>query len=82
MVRAQPSVNAMTAADGGPALALVKSSDDLPTGIDTGIRLTTADARAAHTAVQHLGCEAGDLLDWEPPRSCSRFSTKTESVTT
>ena len=55
----------MTPADGGPALALVKSSDDLPTGIDTGIRLTTTDARAAHTAVQDLGCDAGDLLDWE-----------------
>jgi hypothetical protein len=55
----------MTPAEGGPALALVKSSDDLPTGIDTGIRLTTADARAAHAAVQHLGCHACDLLDWE-----------------
>ena len=55
----------MTPADGGPALALVKSSDDLPTGIDTGIRLTTPDARAAHAAVQDLGCDAGDLLDWE-----------------
>lgn len=55
----------MTPAAGGSALALVKSSDELPTGVDTGIRLATADARAAHAAVQDVGCDAGDLLDWE-----------------
>ena len=55
----------MTPGDAGAALALVKSGDDLPTGIDTGIRLTTRDARAAHAAVRDLGCDAGDLLDWE-----------------
>lgn len=55
----------MTPAEEGTVVALVKSADGLPTGIDTGIRLTTADARAAHAAVKDLGLEVGDLLDWE-----------------
>ena len=50
---------------GGPALALVATGDRLPTGIDTGIRLLTADARAAHSALAAKGLEVGDLLDWE-----------------
>jgi hypothetical protein len=37
----------------------------LPTGIDTGIRLTTPDARAAHASVIELGLDAGEVLDWE-----------------
>jgi catechol 2,3-dioxygenase-like lactoylglutathione lyase family enzyme len=50
---------------GGPAsVALVQTGPELPTGIDTGIRLTTDDARAAHAAVAAAGLEAGDLLDW------------------
>ena len=50
---------------GGTTLALVAAGDGLPTGIDTGVRLTTADARAAHEAVRAEGLEAGELLDWE-----------------
>ena len=50
---------------GGPAsVALVRTGPELPTGIDTGIRLATDDARAAHAAVVAAGLEAGDLLDW------------------
>jgi hypothetical protein len=49
---------------GGASVALVPTGAELPTGIDTGIRLTTDDARAAHTAVEKLGFDAGDLLDW------------------
>lgn len=51
-------------ATGGPSLALVAAGDDVPTGIDTGIRLTTRDARAAHAALVAKGFEVGDLLDW------------------
>jgi hypothetical protein len=47
------------------SLALVTAGDELPVGIDTGIRLSTADARAAHASVRQLGLEVGDLLDWE-----------------
>jgi len=49
----------------GTTLSLVTTGDALPAGIDTGIRLTTTDARAAHEAVRGLGLDAGELLDWE-----------------
>jgi len=49
---------------GGPTVSLVQTGPALPTGIDTGIRLTTTDARAAHGAVEGAGLDAGDLLDW------------------
>jgi hypothetical protein len=34
------------------------------TNVDTGIRLESADARAAHDAVTAAGLDAGELLDW------------------
>jgi hypothetical protein len=46
-------------------VALVAAGDQLPAGIDTGIRFATGDARAAHAKVQALGLDVGDLLDWE-----------------
>jgi catechol 2,3-dioxygenase-like lactoylglutathione lyase family enzyme len=46
-------------------ISLVHSGDELPAGIDTGIRLATADARAAHARLEALGLEVGELLDWE-----------------
>ena len=50
---------------GGQAtISLVRSGPDLPTGIDTGIRLATDDARVAHAAVAAVGLAVGDLLDW------------------
>ena len=55
----------MALADGPTSLALVQTGQQLPVGIDTGIRLTTPDARAAHAAVITAGLEAGELLDWE-----------------
>ena len=50
---------------GGFSLALVSTGSELPTGIDTGIRLMTPDARAAHAALAAQGLDVGDLLDWE-----------------
>jgi len=46
------------------SIALVPTGDELPTGIDTGIRLVTADARAAHARLTELGLQVGELLDW------------------
>jgi catechol 2,3-dioxygenase-like lactoylglutathione lyase family enzyme len=46
-------------------ISLVRAGDELPAGIDTGIRLATPDARAAHATVAQLGLEVGELLDWE-----------------
>jgi hypothetical protein len=54
----------MDLASGGASIALVQTGPELPTGIDTGIRLVSEDARVAHTAVEAVGLDAGDLLDW------------------
>jgi hypothetical protein len=47
------------------SIALVATGEQLPTGVDTGIRLVAPDARLAHAQVRALGLEAGELLDWE-----------------
>ena len=49
---------------GEASVALVTTGPELPTGIDTGIRLATDDARAAHNTVVAAGLDAADLLDW------------------
>jgi catechol 2,3-dioxygenase-like lactoylglutathione lyase family enzyme len=49
----------------GATLSLVTAGDELPSGIDTGIRLLTTDARAAHELVSGKGLDVGELLDWE-----------------
>jgi catechol 2,3-dioxygenase-like lactoylglutathione lyase family enzyme len=50
---------------GGTLISLVSTGEELPTGIDTGIRLLTPDARAAHAALTAKGLDVGELLDWE-----------------
>ncbi len=47
------------------SIAVVATGEHLPTGIDTGIRLITPDARAARDELAGLGLEVGELLDWE-----------------
>jgi catechol 2,3-dioxygenase-like lactoylglutathione lyase family enzyme len=47
------------------AVALVAAGDELPSGIDSGIRLVAPDARAAHAALSAQGLDVGQLLDWE-----------------
>ena len=49
---------------GEASIALVTAGPELPSGIDTGIRLATDDARAARDAVEAAGLHADDLLDW------------------
>jgi len=49
---------------GGTTLSVVASTDALPTGVDTGIRFLTPDARAAHARLMDLGLRVGELLDW------------------
>ena len=46
------------------SIALVATGEGLPTGIDTGIRLLTSDARAARAELLALGLSVGELLDW------------------
>ena len=55
----------MALSDTPTSLSLVATGPQLPAGIDTGIRLTTPDARAAHASVIDFGLDAGELLDWE-----------------
>lgn len=50
---------------GGTSISLVRTGNELPTGIDTGIRLLTRDARAAHAALSAKELNVGELLDWE-----------------
>jgi catechol 2,3-dioxygenase-like lactoylglutathione lyase family enzyme len=49
---------------GGTTLSVVAADDELPTGIDTGIRFVAPDARAARARLADLGLRVGDLLDW------------------
>jgi predicted enzyme related to lactoylglutathione lyase len=49
---------------GHVSVSLVRTGPELPTGIDTGIRLATDDARAAQAAVAAAGLDVGDLLNW------------------
>jgi catechol 2,3-dioxygenase-like lactoylglutathione lyase family enzyme len=50
---------------GGTSISLVMTGHELPTGIDTGIRLLTRDARAAHAELSAKELNVGELLDWE-----------------
>jgi lactoylglutathione lyase len=46
-------------------IALVRASDEVPAGVETGIRLTSADADAAHAALLARGVDADpDVLRW------------------
>jgi hypothetical protein len=54
----------MDLAGGEVSVSLVLTGPELPVGIDTGIRLVSGDARAAHSAVAAAGLDAGEILDW------------------
>jgi lactoylglutathione lyase len=45
-------------------IALVPAREDLPTGVETGIRLKTHDAAAVHAELQRQGVNVGELLTW------------------
>ena len=45
-------------------IALTPARDDSPAGVDTGIRLSSPDATAAHQHFLAAGVETGDLLEW------------------
>jgi catechol 2,3-dioxygenase-like lactoylglutathione lyase family enzyme len=46
-------------------VSLVRTGNELPVGVDTGIRLATPNARAARETLAGLGFEVGELLDWK-----------------
>jgi catechol 2,3-dioxygenase-like lactoylglutathione lyase family enzyme len=48
----------------GTSIALVLEHDGVPAGVETGIRLTTADAEADHAALLARGVDADEVLRW------------------
>jgi catechol 2,3-dioxygenase-like lactoylglutathione lyase family enzyme len=49
---------------GTTTLALAPGGADRQAGIDTGVRLSTNDARADHKALTAAGLDVDELLDW------------------
>lgn len=45
-------------------IALVPTREGVPTGVETGVRLTTGDATAVHADLQTRGVDVGELLRW------------------
>lgn len=46
------------------SLALEPARADRPAGVETGVRLTTADADTANAALRSRGVDADDVLRW------------------
>jgi catechol 2,3-dioxygenase-like lactoylglutathione lyase family enzyme len=48
----------------GASIALLRATEEVPAGMETGIRLTTDDADASHAAMRSRGVAVDDLLRW------------------
>jgi lactoylglutathione lyase len=46
------------------SVALVPAKDGIPAGVDTGIRMASPDAKAAHQHFLAAGVDTGELLEW------------------
>jgi catechol 2,3-dioxygenase-like lactoylglutathione lyase family enzyme len=46
------------------SVAIVAAGDELPLGVDTGIRFVTTDAGAEHASMTEHGVDVGELLRW------------------
>jgi lactoylglutathione lyase len=46
------------------SIALERAHEGHPAGVETGLRLTTHDVDAAHTALRSRGVDADDVLRW------------------
>jgi catechol 2,3-dioxygenase-like lactoylglutathione lyase family enzyme len=49
---------------GGVSIALERAHDGRPAGVETGIRLTSADAETAHASLVWHGVDADEVLRW------------------
>jgi catechol 2,3-dioxygenase-like lactoylglutathione lyase family enzyme len=52
----------VTPAGGGAAIALSRAMEHFPAGRETGIALTTTDARAAHTELKQQGVQVEEPM--------------------
>ncbi|MDE3087455.1 MAG: VOC family protein [Acidobacteriota bacterium] len=57
----------------GPSLALVAAHDGVPAGVETGIRLATADAEAARRELVAAGVDCDEILRWPGVPPMFRF---------
>jgi lactoylglutathione lyase len=55
-------------------IALVPARDGVPSGVETGIRLTAADADAVHADLQGRGVDVGEMLRW--PEAPAMFAVR------
>ena len=55
-------------------IALVPERDGVPSGVETGIRLTTPDAEAVHADLQSRGVDVGEMLRW--PEAPAMFAIR------
>jgi catechol 2,3-dioxygenase-like lactoylglutathione lyase family enzyme len=46
------------------SIALVPEHEGVPSGVETGIRLTTPDADAVHADLRARGVKVGEMLRW------------------
>ncbi|GAA1613829.1 MULTISPECIES: VOC family protein [Kribbella] len=46
------------------SIALIPESDGNPAGVDTGIRMASPDAKAAHQHFLDAGVDTDELLEW------------------
>ena len=53
----------------GTTIALLRAHEGVPAGVETGIRLASPDAAAAHQRLSERGVDVGELLRWDgvPP---------------
>jgi lactoylglutathione lyase len=56
------------------SIALVPERDGVPSGVETGIRLTTDDADAVHADLQGRGVDVGEMLRW--PEAPAMFAVR------
>jgi lactoylglutathione lyase len=60
---------------GAPAsIALVPERDGVPSGVETGIRLSTDDADSVHADLRRRGVDVGELLRW--PETPAMFTMR------
>lgn len=48
----------------GASIALLRATEEAPTGVETGIRLMTEDADASHAEMRSRGVEVDEVLRW------------------